>query len=264
MRHDMAKVIVERPRPGSHYQVARRGHRLDTKRVVVSEDAEDPFPARIGHRRLAWLIGNTKCLNENLAPLRRYLGAQVGRPWNDVWAEICAHIRIDNAVQKHVRDHVDDFVAIRTALRDGKIVISNRYGSPLPIADCRRPQLYVDPTTGILCRKDGGLRTRAHRKQTQAAKAQLLAARMRTLAPDRQLHLLDDGNWWEITLAPTPWRTVRKDGRQSTHPDFVEDVVERARLSSLPRHERYDRREVHAVAKRALSRREIKALKLRG
>jgi hypothetical protein len=32
-------------------------------------------------------------LNENLNPLKRYLHAQVGRPWNKVYAEIAARIR---------------------------------------------------------------------------------------------------------------------------------------------------------------------------
>ena len=119
MRQDMAKVIVERPRPGSAFHVPRRGNRLDSKRVVVPDDGDDDaphdaFPSRIGHRRHAWMMGNPKFFNENLAPLRRYLGQQVGRRWDDVWAEICAHIRTDSTVQSHVRDHVQDFVAFRT------------------------------------------------------------------------------------------------------------------------------------------------------
>ena len=263
MRQDMAKVIVERPRPGSSRHVPRRGRRLDFTRVVVSEDDDDPVPTHIGHRRLARQISDPKCLNENLSPLRRYLEAQVGRPWNDVWAEICGHIRVDNAVQKHVRDHVQDFVAIRTALRDGVVVSAGRWGRPEPIADCRWPKLYVDPASGILRRNEGARRERARRRQAAAAKALELAARMRKPTADRQLHLLDDGNWWEITLAPIPQWAVVENGRRTTRSAVVVDVVERAGLSSLPRVERYDRSGVYAVAKRALSHREIKTMKLR-
>ena len=219
MRQDMAKVIVERPRPGSAWHVPRRGNRLDSKRVVVPDDgdddaAHDSFPSRIGHRRHAWMMGNPKCFNENLAPLRRYLGQQVGRRWDDVWAEICAHIRTGSTVQSHVRDHVQDFVAFRTALRDGEIVAGDRFGRPVRLGEQRWLRLYVDPVSGILCRNDRPSH-RAQRQREKQIEAQEQAARMRKLAPDRQLHLLADGNWWEITLAPTPPKAV------------VEDVVER-------------------------------------
>src|SRR5262249_51530831 len=114
--------------------------------------------------------------------------------------------------------------------------------------------LYVDPRTGLLRRNGARGAVRARRRLAAAGKAKALAARLRTVAPDRQLHLLGDGNWWEVTLAPV----TRRPGHQP--PD---DVVERAGLSSLPREQRYDRRGVYAVAKRALSRKEIKALGLR-
>ena len=84
------------------------------------------------------------------------------------------------------------------------------------------------------------------------AHARALATRMRVLAPFRQLHLLADGNWWDVDLDRMVY------GRLDI------DVIERAELSSLPRTERYDRSGVYAVAIRALSRRRIKALALRG
>ena len=45
-------------------------------------------------------------LNENLAPLRRYLHAQIGRPWNKVFSEICAGIDRRNTVQQHIHQHI--------------------------------------------------------------------------------------------------------------------------------------------------------------
>jgi hypothetical protein len=128
MRDDMSKVIVERARPGSSLHVARRSRRLDPKLIPVDEDADNPFPERIGHGRAASLGRFRKHLNENLAPLRRYLASQVGRPWDAVFSEISSKIRLDNAVQKHVRDHVQDFVAVTTFLQDGKIFIVDRRG----------------------------------------------------------------------------------------------------------------------------------------
>jgi hypothetical protein len=259
MRDDMSKVIVERARPGSSWHVARRLHRLDPKQIAVSEDADDPFPLRIGHARAASLGKFRKCLNENLAPLRRYLNSQVGRRWDDVFSDISANIRLDNAVQKHVRDHVQDFVAVTTFLQDGEIFIVDRYGRPQALAHTRwPPSLYVHPVTGVLCRNDWRRARRAEQRRQAAAKAHALAKRMRVLDRGRQLHLLDDGNWWDVTLAPVP-RLTFAAGRTVT----IVDVVDRSGLSRLPRHERYDRHDVYAAAMRALSRREIKALALR-
>jgi hypothetical protein len=259
MRDDMSKVIVERARPGSSQHVARRSRRLDPKLIPVDEDADNPFPERIGHGRAASFGRFRKHLNENLAPLRRYLASQVGRPWDAVFSEISSEIRLDNAVQKHVRDHVDDFVAVTTFLQDGKIFIADRYGRPVSLADMRwPPDLYVHPVTGVLCRNDWRRVRRAQKRRAKAAKERALATRMRVLARDRQLHLLDDGNWWEVRLAAVPRYLVEPEAAK-----LVVDVIERAGLSALSRAERYDRRGVHATTMRALSRKEIKALGLR-
>ena len=51
-------------------------------------------------------------LNENLAPLQRYLARQVGRPWNKIYAEIAEHLKPTSTVQQHVRDHLKDFVQL--------------------------------------------------------------------------------------------------------------------------------------------------------
>ena len=76
MREDMARVIVERPRKG--------GHRSRGSRRQEYED----LPAHEGMRRPWAVRGDEKELNENLAPLRRYLARQVGRPWSKVYSEI--------------------------------------------------------------------------------------------------------------------------------------------------------------------------------
>src|SRR5262245_14992574 len=81
VRHDMAKVIVERPRHRSHWNKPK-GYRRQLRRQLGDGPA-----TREGMKRL-WK-GGTKMLNEHLGPLRRYLDSQVGRPWDKVFAEIC-------------------------------------------------------------------------------------------------------------------------------------------------------------------------------
>src|SRR5262245_19799390 len=111
MRPDMSKVIVERPRHGSSDRTRAKRRRREVRRLGL-----DALPRREGIKRLR---GGTKHLNEHLAPLRRYLESQVGRPWDKVFSEICAHINRNSAVQDHVRDHVDDYVEVNTVLIDG-------------------------------------------------------------------------------------------------------------------------------------------------
>ena len=146
MRDDMAKVIVERPR------IKPRKTPKGRKRPL------EDLPAREGMRRGHELRGDTKDLNENLAPLRRYLEKQVGRPWDKVYSEISAHLRADNIVQQHVRHHIKDFVAVkpRRGLSDWRS--SSRGG-------LWWQKLYVHPRTGLLCRTDKLREDKAKRKR---------------------------------------------------------------------------------------------------
>ena len=100
MRRDMARVIVERPRIRTRNERQGRACR------------PDDLPQRESIRRPHVLRRSEKSLNENLAPLRRYLERQVGRPWDNVYSEIAANLRVDNTVQQHLRDDIGDFVAL--------------------------------------------------------------------------------------------------------------------------------------------------------
>lgn len=131
MRDDMARVIVERPRIPD--RGARKGRSLPL----------DQLPAHEGMRRPHIRYWGGKELNENLAPLRRYLARQVGRPWDKIYSEIAAHLSVDSAVQQHVRDHLQDFVAIKPRrLRGWGHQQDGLWWQPF----------YVDPVSGLLKR----------------------------------------------------------------------------------------------------------------
>jgi hypothetical protein len=133
MRKDMARVIVERPRIKPFN--CRKGR----------QKSRDDLPSHEGMRRAHAQRGDRKELNENLAPLRRYLEKQVGRPWDKVYSEIAECLRVDSTVQQHVRDHLHDFVAIKPR-RIARSWYRERILWWQP--------LYVDPVTGLLCRTD--------------------------------------------------------------------------------------------------------------
>jgi hypothetical protein len=137
MRSDMHKVIVERPRrlgdPWSTTRFERKtGKRFvtaDVSRATAEGDAYDSGSTR------APISRHDKELNENLAPLRRFLHAQAGRPWNKVYAEIAQTIDRRSAIGLHVLQHLTDFVDLHPDQE-------HRF--------YRHTDLFVDPATGIL------------------------------------------------------------------------------------------------------------------
>jgi hypothetical protein len=263
MREDMSEVIIERPRHGHRMRHFRRARRMDAK--VLTRDAPERLLSGLGMGRGAALGRHRKMLNENLAPLRRYLERQINRPWDKVWSEIAHNLAVTSAVQQHVRDHVEDFVATRTFLKDGAVWVTTRYGKPVPLREGLR-KLYVDPRTGILRRDKHYASWQQKRRADQAAAQKHRATRVREIAPDVQVHRLDDNCWWEVRLAPIPTRTVTYPSHLGTRTyairDKFTDVVRTAKLSKLPIAELYGRDGVFAAAKRQLSRREIAALGL--
>jgi hypothetical protein len=182
MREDMAKVIVERPRIKPYNN--RKGRRLEL----------EDLPAHEGMRRGHAWRGERKQLNENLAPLRRYLAQQVGRPWNKVYSEIAAHLRVDSAVQQHVRDHLRDFVALapRRNIHDGRSLFRGGLWWQ---------RFYVDPATGLLCRTDRLSEEKVRRRSGQNRQPPPIKCVI--LAVDCELRLIND-LWYEVRLAMLP------------------------------------------------------------
>jgi hypothetical protein len=254
MRSDMFKVIVERPRDwkGGYRRAAR-----------LREDFDGPV--HLGMR--AGYAG--RFLNENLAPLRRYLRAQVGRPWNKVFSEISAGIDRRNTVQQHIHQHIDGFIAIRVGVSGDRLIdldsLSSYRGGEL------RQELYVDPRTGLI-RVNEQYRAR-HREideRREQERAQLIARRR--ILNERTVLLRLDDLWFEIALAELPaGRVVERivDGQRKKRIvyDRRYDIVLRREvmlyMDSQERERLYGSVELYAVSKRQLSRREMKAHGLR-
>lgn len=186
MREDMSRVIVERPRLGGGR--TRKGRASPLEYLPKQEGMQRP------HMR----SGDWKMLNENLAPLRRYLERQVGRPWNKIYSEIARHLRVDNTVQQHVRDHLTNFVAVKPRRLSGRGYLA---GGGREHRDRLWYQpLYVDPKDGLLKRTDRLPEAKAlcheHRRTPETPDRIALAG-------DRELRRVD-GLWYEIMLASLP------------------------------------------------------------
>lgn len=139
MRHDMFKIIVERPRWGASHAASAKLKRSDPdcKFIGLKRHANREAPY-------------TKSLNENLAPLVRFLRSRRGRRWDDVFSEICARLDTGSTVKMHVRLHLDDIVATRVSIgRRGEWMIEGEVLDS-PRRWSRLRQFFVDPRDGIL------------------------------------------------------------------------------------------------------------------
>ena len=138
----MHKVIVERPRLlRARWKNKKTALRLTHQQSSQAADAAEDYdsgPRRASSRR------HEKWLNENLAPLRRYLMRQVGRPWDKVYGEIRKTIDTRSAIGLHVLQHLEDYVATDAFTKDG-VVFEFTWSSPAPVSG-----LYVHPKTGLL------------------------------------------------------------------------------------------------------------------
>ncbi|MSP38547.1 MAG: hypothetical protein EXR70_08670 [Deltaproteobacteria bacterium] len=185
MREDMAKVIVERPRRGGYSRCKGR----------LGKDLEAQ-PIKQG---MKYRLADNKSLNENLAPLRRYLARQVGRPWARVYSEISANLKATNAVQQHVRDHLKDYVAVKMSV--------NKAGEPMVASRWRRSyDFYVDPQDGILKRAKADT-DKARKRAKEQRRQRIAVAQSKVnniqLAPGSDLRRLN-GIWFAVNYSRSP------------------------------------------------------------
>jgi hypothetical protein len=258
MRADTYKVIVERP---------RRHKEGDAAAARLRNDIDGPT-------RLSMRAGyGYRELNENLAPLRRYLNAQVGRLWNKVFSEICAGIDSRNTVQQHIHQHIRDFIAIDVEVRDGRLVDLADRCSFFRNSSGLAQRLYVDPRTGLirLNRNYRSWRLAAveQRKRERAA----IAARRRVVGERTLLLLLGDA-WFSVEVAELPEETCiasvvngqphRRMTAESRYDVVLQRSVSRTRLADTQQCEHlYGSRNLFAVSRRQISTREIRAHGLR-
>lgn len=198
MREDMFKVIVERPRSGRSWA---------SKSKLRYDKCEERSRVS-GHRLVMESNGRTKHLNENLAPLKRYLHKQIGRRWDDVFSEICAHLDTGSTVKMHVREHLEDFVLSKVRLApDGILWATGRWGHPEKLVESWT-ELYVDPNDGLvketrkLCVQKGVLFRRG-RWRNRFAETQNKPCTINKFS-DTTWHIRLYGIWYFVELSSVP------------------------------------------------------------
>lgn len=143
MREDLKDVIVDASR-------SKDGEKRTNSLIGLSEEQIDALPEKQGIRRnhTGWGFQ----FGDRLNPLYGFLKKNVGRPWGDVFSEICEHADARNVRGRHLREHVYSYVAGSGGQEGG----SFRW---------RHWDFYIDDD-GLLCYNDWRRKWRsADRKQ---------------------------------------------------------------------------------------------------
>ena len=111
MRDDMHKVVTERRRAngftaGNKFEQMNRVRDRRSYRGVE----EDFSPKQVSMRRPHIINYGGKEFSDLINPLCRYLQSQNGRPWNDVWSDICKVLKGNGLQANHIKDHVRWYV----------------------------------------------------------------------------------------------------------------------------------------------------------
>lgn len=276
MREDMFKVLVERPRRGGYRnKFGRRDEHLKQDRFDVCYDADNCD--ELSNLEKVRPVGrgvDRKSLNENLEPLWRFLGTQVGRLWDDVYSEIRENLSPKNAVQMHVVQHLKDRVVTSTYMGgDGRVYQSPKYnrktkGDPSPdlcLEDLTGyPAFYVHPVTRVFCVSP----RRGRHKVKEQAKTKFRVT-------DLIQYRLIDGLWYTIQLQKIPrhqgiqtmaygMRGKFFQGSIFQEPVSYEKVGDFLFPDGLPNYRReaeYGFANLKAVSKRQLGKRELRHIK---
>lgn len=103
MRPDMGRIIVDKPRRAPSPQKGRERHAIDEdapKRERMRETTHGRFSEPVSAR-----------FTDRLAPLKRWLASNCGRPWNKVYSEIRRVAPWNNPKGQHLLSHVFQYVS---------------------------------------------------------------------------------------------------------------------------------------------------------
>ena len=230
----MHKIICERPRHHSRDAWPR------------SCQKNVPLDALPRYQSMRGAHTDRKVFGENLAPLRRWLLAQVGRPWNEVYSEACKVIKPDSVVRNHIKFHLLEMVERNTFLKDGEVWILGEGGAvEVPVAFLwGHWNFHVCPESGRLCRNPAGPRSRHGTWEQQRMEA--LARRCRWVTKTKAF-IKCKGCWFECEMRPiTP---------ENEFQEF--DFAQHRRLSRQSAEQLYGKAKTCAT-KRQLSRKELR------
>jgi hypothetical protein len=188
MRPDMQHLLVERGHAGRSWSFKRpKGWKA---RCRFRNEEDEQMESFIEPQR--W-----PAFSENLAPLYRFLEAQVGRPWDKVYSEIRAQVNADSAVQYHILQHLYDRLIVEVWRGADGQLWHRQWGEHRPLSDYWRARLYVCPDTGLI---------RRIKRRREALPDQKTPDHLPATSDDHEYRDLN-GQWYEVW-----WGTINQDG----------------------------------------------------
>lgn len=127
-------------------------------------------------------------------PLRRFLESRVGRPWNDVYSELCRDLRADDRMRHEINSRLDWFVERNVRMVEGEPRDYRGYN----LLRWSGKTLWVHPETGILMLSVGKRRNFQRKPKHE----------MVELGKNRKAVKLD-GLWFEVVFAEIPLITPK-------------------------------------------------------
>lgn len=208
MRPDMKKVVVERPRWGSRQRNRKFGARLK----YVPDHDYDEQPKKPRGFESYGVRG--KEFTDVLGPLQRFLEKNVGRPWNDVYSEMCACLDKRKATGKHIFDHAMDMVETNCFFSANGKVCCRRWGSEREVDG-----LYVHPRTGLLCCPRPESKRKRNRRELLAQEVQLI------LLDNQTGYRKHNGQWYRVKLRHVILRWSDPESAFAVYDIFLKETV---------------------------------------
>lgn len=195
MKPYFSKLLTEQERAGSKMPSRKTGVRLPYDPDSDYDDQPKRMKMCRRNRQSACGDYNWKELTDVLSPLRGFLRKSVGRPWDDVYSELCRNLDRRSVSGLHVFQHLRWEVQTNTFMKNGQVWYYWRGGdSESPIHGSG--DFYVHPTTGILCEDKNRIsyRTvwREKQKRERVDKIKI---------NDNQSYELIDGIWYHATYS---------------------------------------------------------------
>jgi hypothetical protein len=184
--------------------------------------------------------------------LRRLIRSSVGKAWGDVFAAIKE--RFSSVTASYADETLGQSwgIAIKTSLKNGQVRV--HAGTRVQTLEESSLEYYVHPESGVLMENAFIAAARRREREREESRKTELAARMREISPELQLHKVS-GKWFAVELQ------ALESSDRATHFDAVLNrsipFTERDELHKL-----YGRRNVIGRRKRELQYRELRELQL--
>ena len=143
MRSDMQQVVCETHR-------SYPGEKVSREKIRRWND-EDEFPSnKQGMKPKHHKYVDRRESGFRMNPLYQFLSSRVGRPWNDVWSEICGAFRKSSRKHCDIHTILRNCIAFEVTMGADGVPYDVQYG--WAITSYRRGHnFYVNPDTGYLC-----------------------------------------------------------------------------------------------------------------